>query len=181
MALVERLASTYLASDGEIRTVLGALFASDEFWQAAGSKFKTPYEYVISTLRATGQSPQQPRAIADLLQQFGMPLYGCPTPNGYANTQQTWLNPEAMTRRLSFATRLGLGQLRGLSAANSQINPQTNPQINPQTNPQSPPDPQALAQTLGNRFSASTQTALAQSPESLRAALILGSPELMWR
>jgi hypothetical protein len=42
-------------------------------------------------------------------------------------------------------------------------------------------DVAALANTLGNSFSEKTRSAIASSPVQLRAALILGSPEFMYR
>lgn len=154
--LVKRLSQSYLASDGNIRTVLGTLFQSPEFWDSKnfGNKFKTPYQYVVASLRTSDAKVDDWRSITAILQQLAMPLYGCPTPDGYKNTQATWLNPDAMTRRLSFVTSL---------ARKYQI------------------DATQLSQNLGNNFGTKTQTAIADSPPRLRAALILGSPEFMYR
>ena len=107
------MAHRYLATDGEIRAVLETMFTSAEFWDPRnyGAKFKTPYEYVISCVRATGVPVRNYRPLYGTMQILGMPLYGCQTPNGYANTQDAWLNPDAMMTRLSFATALGSGNL----------------------------------------------------------------------
>ncbi len=112
-ALVERMAQRYLATDGETRAVLETMFTSAEFWDPRnyGAKFKTPYEYVISCVRATGVPIRNYRPLYGTMQILGMPLYACQTPNGYANTQDAWLNPDAMMTRLSFATALGSGNL----------------------------------------------------------------------
>ena len=55
--LVERLAARFLETDGNIREVLRTLFASNEFWDSRGAKYKTPYQFVISAVRAAGVSP----------------------------------------------------------------------------------------------------------------------------
>ena len=106
------MAQRYLATDGDIRAVLETMFTSAEFWDPRnyGAKFKTPYEYVISCVRATGVPIRNFRPLSGTMQILGMPLYGCQTPNGYSNTQDAWLNPDAMMTRLSFATALGNGQ-----------------------------------------------------------------------
>src|SRR5438105_679692 len=52
LSLVERLAARFLESGGNIREVLSALFASNEFWDSKGAKYKTPYQFVISAVRA---------------------------------------------------------------------------------------------------------------------------------
>jgi uncharacterized protein (DUF1800 family) len=161
--LVNRLAQKFLATDGNIREVLNTLFHSPEFWdnRVYNAKFKTPYQYALSALRATGTEPTNFRPVYGFLQQLGMPLYGCLTPDGYKNTEAVWLNPDAMTRRISFATALTSGKLPLATMT--------------------PLDATQLSTTLGNPFSAKTQRAIATSPPQLRPALILGSPEFMRR
>ena len=66
---------------------------------------------MISCARATGVPIRNYRPLYGTMQMLGMPLYACQTPNGYANTQDAWLNPDAMMTRLSFATALGSGNL----------------------------------------------------------------------
>ena len=193
-ALVERMANRYLASDGNIREVLAAMFTSSEFWDRRyynNSKFKTPYEYVISSVRATGAPLINVLPLAGTMSQMGMPLYGCQTPDGYKNTREAWLNPDAMMLRLSFATALGAGRLpldrrpdddsagrAGLGKA-GRLRP-----INFDGKPKfkmDPPDPAELAMTLGDQFSPRTAEAVESAPAQLRAPLILGSPEFMLR
>jgi uncharacterized protein (DUF1800 family) len=202
-ALVERMADRYLATDGETRAVLETMFTSAEFWDPRnyGAKFKTPYEYVVSCVRATGVPIRNYRPLYGTMQILGMPLYGCQTPNGYANTQDAWLNPDAMMTRLSFATALGSGNLplenppfeenadgggavrrepavvprNGGGKVNIKFDP------GPHGPKMTPPDPAQLAATLGQYFSPATASAVEASPTQLRAPLILGSPEFMKR
>jgi uncharacterized protein (DUF1800 family) len=112
-ALVERMARTWLQSKGDIRSVLKTLFASDEFMAPAalGAKFKTPYQFVVSAVRASDTPVANIAPLVGTMTQLGMPLYGCQTPNGYKNTQDAWLNPDALTRRITFATALGSGRI----------------------------------------------------------------------
>jgi uncharacterized protein (DUF1800 family) len=201
--LVSRMAQRYLATDGEIRAVLETMFMSAEFRDPRyyGAKFKTPYEYVISCVRASGVPILNYRPLYGTMQVLGMPLYGCQTPNGYANTQEAWLNPDAMMTRLSFATALGSGNLplenppfeedadgggamrrepavvskKGAGKVNIKFDPGAHgPRM-------TPPDPAQLAATLGDYFSPATADAVEASPTQLRAPLILGSPEFMKR
>ena len=172
-ALVDRLSQRYLATDGNIREVLNTLFHSPEFWdtQSFNAKFKTPYQYVVSAVRATGMEIK-PQAIATTLQQLGMPLYGCPTPDGYKNTEAAWLNPDAMTRRVSFATAIASGKMPGGGGAGGK---------GVALSASTPADAVQLVKTLGDRFSEQTRQTIAANPPQLRAALILGSPEFMRR
>jgi uncharacterized protein (DUF1800 family) len=153
-ALVERLARSYLDSKGDIRAVLRTLFASPEFMapEAVGAKFKTPYQFVISAARAANAPLVEIKPVLGALNRLGMPLYGCQTPDGYQNTQDAWLNPDALGRRIAFATSLA-------------------PDV----------DPQALQATLGGAMSSRTLATVAGSPGPLRAAMLLGSPDFMQR
>jgi uncharacterized protein (DUF1800 family) len=204
--LVSRMANRYLATEGDIRAVLETIFTSSEFWDSScyGAKFKTPYEYVVSCVRATGVQVRNYRPLYGTMQLLGMPLYGCLTPNGYANTEDAWLNPESMIIRLSFATALGSGNLplenppfeEGASGAgrpdreppvvsrkgSAKVNVKFDSDPAPQRGPRmTPPDPVQLAAALGNNFSTNTANAVEAAPQHLRAPLILGSPEFMKR
>jgi uncharacterized protein (DUF1800 family) len=112
-ALVDRMASTWIATKGDIRSVLRTLFTSDEFMspESVGAKFKTPYQFVVSAVRASGIDVKNVQPLLGTMSQLGMPLYGCQTPDGYKNTQDAWLNPDALTRRITFATALGSGRI----------------------------------------------------------------------
>jgi hypothetical protein len=83
-ALVDRMAASFLKSKGDIRTVLRTMFQSPEFWStdAYRSKVKTPEEFVISAVRASGAQVNNPQALVQSLDKLGMPLYGMQTPNG---------------------------------------------------------------------------------------------------
>jgi uncharacterized protein (DUF1800 family) len=107
-ALVSRLTQVFLETDGAIVPVLTALFNHEAFWakENIGSKFKTPYHYVLSTVRALGNTPTNLQALSAAMATQGMPLYGCPTPDGYRNTEVAWLNPDGMTKRINFATQI---------------------------------------------------------------------------
>jgi uncharacterized protein (DUF1800 family) len=183
-ALVQRLAARYLATDGNIRDVLTVIFTSGEFWDRSnyGVKFKTPYEYVISATRATGAEVFNVNPLVGAMAALGMPLYGCQTPDGYHNTQEAWLNPDAMMLRLSFATALGRGHLQLAQPVESTSDTPPMPREAALIATRDPaPVPEQLAMTLGDRFSARTAEVIENAPPGLRASLILGSPEFMMR
>jgi uncharacterized protein (DUF1800 family) len=164
--LVKRLAKRYLDTDGDIREVLTTLFRSGEFWsgQAYRAKFKTPNQYLLSVLRAAGVHEVPRDYVERNLTELGQPLYGCLTPDGYKNTQEAWLSPDAMMRRVSLAVTIGRGRLPMAGAMGP-----------------APVDPGALATTLGHVLSPDLDHAVSAAPEDLRAALILGSPDFMRR
>ncbi|HEX8612476.1 MAG TPA: DUF1800 domain-containing protein [Telluria sp.] len=176
-ALVERLARTWQANGGDIGGVLSVLFASDEFMAPAnvGAKFKTPYQYVVSAARASAVPPGDIGPLLGTMNQLGMPLYGCQTPDGYKNTEAAWMNPHALTRRIVFATALGAGRLP-LAKGAPQVALQDASSVTP-----APLDPLQLESTLGAAVSPRTQELVAASPVALRAAMLLGGPDFMQR
>jgi hypothetical protein len=114
-ALVERMAAKFLATDGDIREVLRTLFKSPEFWSAKAyrAKVKTPFEFVISSLRATGTDLNNAGPMLGILNKMGMPLYQMVPPTGYSMTASTWMNSEALIDRMNFALALSDGKVGG--------------------------------------------------------------------
>ena len=194
-ALVERMARSYLDSKGDIRLVLRTLFASAEFMapEAVGAKFKTPYQFVISAARASAAPVLNVAPLLGTMAQLGMPLYGCQTPDGYKNTQDAWLNPDALTRRITFATALAGGKLPLASrpkapAAPAPMEASMEMSMNAAPAPATVAvaaapslDALQLQSTLGGAISSRTRTTVAASAEPLRAAMLLGSPDFMQR
>ncbi len=189
-ALVDRLTRRYQETGGDIREVLRTLFASAEFWdpKQMDSKFKTPYQYVVSSARASGLPINNIRPLLRTLNQLGEPLYGCQTPDGYKNTEEAWLNPDGITRRINFATVLATGKLPLAASPNDTINAMSNAMQTSVTAAQSADtgkktspqvDAQALLATLGDSISAKTRDTVMQSDKGLRSAMILGSPDFM--
>ena len=114
-ALVDRMAVTFLKSDGDIKAVLTTMFHSPEFWSPTvyRAKVKTPIEFVASALRASDASVQSPIALVAAMQQLGMPIYGMQTPNGYSWKASEWVSSNALVARMNFALVLSGGRLPG--------------------------------------------------------------------
>src|SRR5580658_5041386 len=112
-ALVDRMAKTYLHSDGDIRQVLRTMFTSPEFWsrEAYRAKVKTPEEFVLSAVRATGGEVQRPAIVLNAMGQLGMPFFGCQTPNGYSWTADAWANSGDLLSRINIALALSSNKL----------------------------------------------------------------------
>ena len=116
-ATIEAGVAAWKRSDGSIREVVRAVVSTPEFWKVARtrSKFKTPLEFVVSSLRAVGGTvsaePGPSRAVARL----GQPLYMQPVPTGYADTEEAWANSSALFQRMNVAVALAAGRLPGTS------------------------------------------------------------------
>jgi uncharacterized protein (DUF1800 family) len=184
-ALVNQLTQRYLTTDGSIREVLNTLFHSEAFLdgKANHSKYKTPYRYLLSSVRATGQPVQNTFPLIVTLQQMGMPLYGCLTPDGYKNTADAWMSPDALAKRLNFATifaQTGLGLDQVPPDWKNGENPQAAlRQMLRQASTHTSLDPKILEDTYQGQFSEKTIQAVQESSPQLRSALLLGSPERM--
>jgi uncharacterized protein (DUF1800 family) len=191
--LVDRLSRRFLDTGGDIGAVLKTLFDSAEFRdpKVYGVKFKTPLQYVVSSVRASSLPLTNVRPLLATLYQLGMPLYGCQTPDGYKNTEEAWLNPDGVTRRINFATALASGKLPfarplddvdmggvGVEAPQRAANKGGQAKFNPAW-ATAPVDVDALLALLGESVSPKTRVAVAQADPALQAALVLGSPDFM--
>jgi uncharacterized protein (DUF1800 family) len=195
-AIVDRLSRRFLETDGDLRAVMQALVDSPEFRDPRPVKFKTPYQYVMSSVRATGIVTSNVKPLMAVLAQLGQPLYGCQTPDGYHDSEADWLNPNAITQRVNFATALASGRLplqrvddpnvsapvraQGIKAMERQTDQAMARDQRVEGSTQ-PVDAAALLATLGPAISASTRGAIASSTPALQAALVLGSPDFMRR
>ena len=173
-ALVERMAQTFLQSDGDIAATLRSMFSSAEFAQSLGGKFKDPVHYLVSAVRlAYDDRPITNVApMLNWLTRLGEPLYGHQTPDGYSMLRAAWSSPAQMVTRFEVAKTLASGNT-ALFKADSL--PEQRPASLQQANP-------AYFAAWQRNASAATREALKQAgsvPEW--AAFMLSSPEMMHR
>lgn len=178
-ALVERMAKTFLAQDGDIAATLQTLYASPEFAKSLkAGVFKDPVHYVMSSLRlAYADLPpvRNPQAAARLIAQMGQGLYQRQTPDGYPLSMSDWSGSGQMTQRFEIA-RLIAGA------------PQQFYRLPTDAEPATPPRVQNLlaftsAQTGFITLSPTTREAIASSAKKRVDAntYLLASPEFMRR
>src|SRR5947208_5892334 len=93
-ALVESMARTFQSSEGDIRAVLKTMIWSPEFWSRDSylAKIKTPFELVISEVRALDTDVDEPLRLGRGAGRIGEPLYQCQPPTGYSDKSETWVN-----------------------------------------------------------------------------------------
>ncbi len=123
-SIVDRMAKTYMASGGDISTVLTTLFRSPEFWSkdAYRAKVKTPIEFVVSAVRASDANVENYMPLVNAVRAMGMPLYECIPPSGYRWDAATWVSTGALVDRMNFALNLSANRLPGITV---QWQPQT--------------------------------------------------------
>jgi hypothetical protein len=82
---------------------------------------KTPFEFVVSAIRATGVDVQNAMPFVQTLNQLGMPLYQMQPPTGYSMKADAWVNSAALLGRMNFALRLAAGRMPGVSFDPGQL------------------------------------------------------------
>jgi len=118
-ALVKRAAATFEKTQGDIREVLRTIVTSDEFLGPSfrAAKVKTPLEFVVSAVRATGIDVRNARDLTQRISNMGMPLYLHQPPTGYKDTAEEWISTSALLERMNFALDLSGGRVRGVRLA----------------------------------------------------------------
>ncbi len=157
-ALVGRLETAWTSSNGDLARVAEALVAAPEAWDPRPQKFKTPYEFIVSSFRAAGGQPQTFQQFGPILTALGQKPFSAPSPKGWPEDAQSWAAPDAIVKRMQFAQAFSTSTVRDR-------------------------DPKVLAaDALGERLSPETAKAIARAesrPEGF--ALLLMSPEFQRR
>jgi uncharacterized protein (DUF1800 family) len=118
-ALVDRAAATFMRTHGDIRAVMKTIVTSPEFFSTAAyrSKVKSPFEVVVSALRALDAKPDPTPRTAQVVSMLGQPLWGHQAPNGWPETGDQWMNTGAILNRINFGMALASNRVPGVSAA----------------------------------------------------------------
>jgi uncharacterized protein (DUF1800 family) len=164
-SLVDRAAATFRKTDGDIREVVRTIVTSPEFSapEYRQAKVKTPFEFVVSAVRASGAEVRDAGAMAQRLAQMGMPLYQQQPPTGYKDTADAWVSTSGLLARLNFALDLAGGRLRGVNLASRDI-------------PAEQLVPAGLSDTTRRTLASESGLDAARM-----AGLVLGSPEFQRR
>ncbi|MFN3426669.1 MAG: DUF1800 domain-containing protein [Candidatus Thermochlorobacter sp.] len=115
-SLIEKLTQTFMQTGGDLKAVMRTLVESPEFWskEARRAKIKSPFEYVVSALRALDADISSTRELARWSEKQGQPLYAYQAPTGYPDRAEFWVNSGALLNRMNFGLRLALGRIRGV-------------------------------------------------------------------
>ncbi len=158
-SLVKRLEENFLATGGDLKSLYRTLIESPESWDVKAVKFKSPWDWTISAMRATGMKRLPDRLkIGQLQQQLGQPVWQPGSPAGFADRKEQWAGSAAIMRRFELANRFARLSANGVDAR------------------------QLAVHLLGDRLTQNTAQVIAraESPEQ-GLALLLVSPEFMRR
>ncbi|WP_284178686.1 DUF1800 family protein [Rhabdaerophilum sp. SD176] len=157
-ALVAALEAEFRKTDGDLAALARVLVTHPASLQPSPAKIRTPYEFLLASLRATGAPADRIPALANALNLMGQPLWNPPGPNGFPDDEASLVAPKAIKTRLEFA-------LQFARPLGGRI------------------DPRDLAEALfGEALSTETRQAIARAetrPQGL--ALLLMAPEFQRR
>ncbi len=184
-SLVDRMSKTFLKKKGDIGEVLGTMFHSPEFWDdsAYRAKLKTPLEFVVSAVRASGANIDDALPLTRQIANMGMPLYGSQPPTGYSMKAETWVSSAALLNRMNFAVALANGKIKGVSldlvklAGNASPSPDAAAAL---LSLESSLVPGGVSQQTHDSILSQLQAKKKASPNTV-AGLLLGSPEFQRR
>ena len=172
--LVNKMAQTFLSTNGSIREVMKTMLNSKEFWSegAYRSKVKSPFEMVVSSARALDANVIDGWALANQVGTLGEPLYRKLEPTGYSNLNAEWINSASLLGRMNFALQLAQNHVESVKVDVSRFGD----------------DPTEVAKALMFRaMSPQTRAAIDKALEdkqknpALVAALVIGSPDFQKR
>jgi uncharacterized protein (DUF1800 family) len=175
-SLVNKMAQTFLSSNGSIREVMRTMLNSKEFWSegAYRAKVKSPFEMVASSARALDANVIDGWALANQVGSLGEPLYRKLEPTGYSNLNSEWVNSASLLGRMNFALQLAQNHVESVKVDVSRFGD----------------DPSEVAKALMFRaMSPQTRAAIDKALEddkqkknpALVAALVIGSPDFQKR
>jgi uncharacterized protein (DUF1800 family) len=166
-SIVNKAAEAFRQSDGDIPTLLRAIFEAPEFFapDAFQAKVKMPLEYVASALRATGAEVQMSHQLLRYLGRMGEPLFLAQPPTGYPDIGSSWTSPDMLLTRMNFASDLVANRIPG-----SRLSPE------------SVGDRESFARLVApDALSPATRSALSQTEGSQSIALLMAAPEFQRR
>lgn len=105
-ALVQRLKARFLETDGDLMALYRTLVEAPEAWRAEPQKVKTPDELLTSTARLVGLQRVLAGAPRDVLESLAQRPFAAPSPEGWPDTADAWLGPDALTKRIEWAGKL---------------------------------------------------------------------------
>jgi uncharacterized protein (DUF1800 family) len=157
-SLVARLEQDFRVTDGNLASLAQTLINSPEAWAPAQGKFKSPNDFLISTLRASGTKSVSMPALRSTFEQLGQTPWRAPSPKGWPDTASHWAAPDAVLKRVDWS-----------NLAAEVIAPDM--------------APMAFAQSaLGASLSPQTSTAVSRAGDARQGiVLVLMSPEFQRR
>lgn len=113
-SLIANLEKAWLASGGNISSVMHALIDAEESWQYEKQKLKTPREFIISALRLLEIKKIKPNNLYASFLTLGQRAFNAGSPAGYEDVKGGWDGANALMTRINWSNSV---------SALSKVNP----------------------------------------------------------
>jgi uncharacterized protein (DUF1800 family) len=117
--LIDRVAKVFTTTGGDIKATLREVLHSGEFKAARGVKFKRPFHFIASCLRATGADTHAHKPLVEYLLRMGQAPFQHPTPDGYPDEAAPWLG--TLLWRWNFALALAANQVPSVTVESQRL------------------------------------------------------------
>ena len=155
---VSRVAKVFRDTSGQLTEVHQSLIELAPAWRPEFIKYKTPHEFVVSTLRSVDLVPPKPQQVFASFQLLGQRPFTPGSPAGWPDTAAQWDGPDALLKRIEWATQFG-------EHVGAKVKPL-----------------EVAAASLGQSLSDRTRTAISRAASAAQGVtLLLASPEFMRR
>jgi uncharacterized protein (DUF1800 family) len=119
---VARLAADFERTGGDLPSLYRTLVAAPEAWQPQPAKLKSPEEFAISSARLLRLGESALARQADLgIGQMGQRVQAAPSPAGWPDRAEQWLGPDALWKRVEWASRVASVLGRQVDARNLAV------------------------------------------------------------
>jgi uncharacterized protein (DUF1800 family) len=157
-AAVDAVARVFRDTDGDLPRVHRALIELPKAWAHSATKLKTPHEFVVSSFRMLDFVQQPPQQVSAPFQLLGQRPYTPGSPAGWPDTADQWDGPDALLKRIEWASAIGQRVGTRLQAR------------------------ELAQQALGAALTERTASAISHAASSAQAiTLLLASPEFQRR
>jgi uncharacterized protein (DUF1800 family) len=123
-AAVRQIEGVLRDTHGHLGEAAKALVRLEAAWQPQ-TKMRTPQDFAVATLRASGLPPERSPDLLGSLYFLGQPLWSAPQPNGWPDVAQSWAMPPALLRRVDFAYNVAgrMGDADPMAVAETALGP----------------------------------------------------------
>jgi len=175
-ALVRKVAVVFRDTQGDLPKVYRAILTSPEFMERANyrAKFKTPFEFTVSAIRATGAKLTDGTDTCAVIAKMGEPIYDCDDPTGFYDTAEAWMDAGVLTSRWDYVWKVARGSVRGVKIPEELLSKYASLQP---TEARDKMVHDMIGADVGDRTAQALSEAGAGSDRKRMLAILLGSPD----
>ena len=114
--LVAAMADVFTQSGGDIKQTMIAMLNSREFWkkEVLRSKIKSPFELVVSAIRAINADLRNANQLNDWCTRMGQKTYSYAAPTGFPDKASFWVNTGSLLNRMNFGLAIAAQRIPGV-------------------------------------------------------------------